>query len=272
MRISIIGCGWFGLPLAKQLVLEGYPVAGSKREKASLAQLEAIGVRGYALDLSVETPIEPALLDADILVINIPPGLRRGESDYLVKLNRLVDAIGHRQYKGLFFISTTGVYPDVNQLLTEDDACVHNEASSTLLQAEQLFQVMQNSCIVRFSGLVGPSRHPGRFFGGKKDIAGGNLAVNLVHLDDCVSALTCLIKQVSANKPLSSIYNLCAPIHPTKADFYTKASLHLGLEAPIFLASPDETIQGKQIDGSLICHELGFSYQFTNPTEMLDDC
>ncbi len=56
MRVSICGCGWLGLPLAKQLVRDGYEVYGSNRDKNRAAQLTEAGIRGIALSLPIEIP------------------------------------------------------------------------------------------------------------------------------------------------------------------------------------------------------------------------
>ncbi|HAP82964.1 MAG TPA: NAD(P)-dependent oxidoreductase, partial [Enterobacteriaceae bacterium] len=41
--------------------------------------------------------------------------------------------------------------------------------------------------------LVGPGRHPGRFFAGKSG-PNGNHGVNLVHLEDVVGAISLLLE------------------------------------------------------------------------------
>tara|TARA_R110001592_G_scaffold26408_4_gene98951 strand:+ start:1709 stop:2515 length:807 start_codon:yes stop_codon:yes gene_type:complete len=265
--VTIIGCGWFGLPLATQLVKQGIKVKASKRHSEDLVQLQQAGIDAYQLDLANVTnqAKNSSLFDADAIVINIPPGLRRGETDYLGYLTQLINLMGERQYQKIIFISTTGVYPSLDQTVTEQDAAVFNDTSGTLLQAEAMFSAMKNSCIVRFSGLVGPKRHPGRFFAGKTDVSGANVAVNLVHLDDCVAAVSLIL---SRNDTLA-IYNLAANVHPTRGEFYVAAAEHLGLSAPEF---NQQQQPNKTIEGQLICHQLGFTYAFNNPFKMLDAC
>ena len=41
-------------------------------------------------------------------------------------------------------------------------------------------------CAVRFAGLIGPARPPGRFLAGRTDLAGGERPVNLVQQIDCL--------------------------------------------------------------------------------------
>lgn len=290
--VAVVGCGWFGLPLAKALVAEGFKVTGSKRAQEDAKALSADGIAGFALDLeqlsdsdALSDKDSEAItrgLECDAIVINIPPGLRRGDNGYLKRLERLKALMGNHSYQRIIFISTTGVYPSGGDC-TERDAKAHSPASETLLAAEALFsadeallladncvggkQAASHCVVLRFAGLIGPKRHPGRFLAGREGVPGGNLAVNLVHLDDCVGAVVALLK---AQGPLSPAYNLCAPLHPTKAEFYQLAATQLGLTPPSFVEG--DPVDDKRVDGGLITQELNYQYQFTDPLAMLAHC
>ncbi|WP_250885952.1 SDR family NAD(P)-dependent oxidoreductase [Shewanella jiangmenensis] len=235
--------------------------------------LSTLGIEAYLLDLDTDDAASPALLDADVLVINLPPGLRRGDSGYLERLSRLIVAMKTAP-KRLIFISTTGVYPDLVQTMTESDACVHSPVAAVLLGAETLFAGL-NTTVVRFAGLVGPGRHPGRFFAGKTCVGGANMPVNLVHLADCIAAVQLLISAPD----VEAVYNLCAPIHPDKKTFYTEAARLAGLPLPDFVADDladsaadaQDNKGGKTIDGSLICRVHGFEYRYCDPMALLQD-
>ena len=54
--------------------------------------------------------------------------------------------------------------------------------------------------------------------------------VNLIHLDDCIK----LISQVILLNKWGEVYNGCADVHPTKEEFYTKASRALNCPPPVF--------------------------------------
>ena len=61
--------------------------------------------------------------------------------------------------------------------------------------------------------------------------------------------------------------NICAPAHPARNVFYPQMARLLGLEPPQFRNSLDSG-KGKIIDGSRICNELGFEYQYPDPLVM----
>jgi len=127
----------------------------------------------------------------------------------------------------ILLISTTSVYPNVNRVVTEQDADVHNP----ITQAERIVQDSGiPATILRFGGLFGPGRHPGRFLAGKDAISGGNLPVNLIHMDDCIE----IIKNIVDHNVWGHVFNACSDDHPARKEFYTKAAIALGLRPPIF--------------------------------------
>ncbi len=77
--------------------------------------------------------------------------------------------------------------------------------------------------ILRLAGLVGPGRHPGRFFAGKT-APDGEHGVNLVHLEDVIGAITLLLQAPKGGH----IYNICAPAHPARNVFYPQMARLLG--------------------------------------------
>lgn len=271
-RVAVIGCGWFGFPLAKALVANGTEVIGTKTTEDGLQQLREAGIDAALLNLADEaasTRLHSILADASALVVNIPPGLRRGEQDYLDKLKRLIEPIQQSQLKKLVYISSTGAYPQNQGWLTEADMIAAEPTSTSwvLQQAEQLMRSLANEQLavttLRFGGLVGAGRNPGRFLAGKTNLPNGDNLVNLVHLEDCISAVC----QVLSCQQGSATYNLVSPAHVRKDQFYTEAALSLGLPAPQFIEANHG--EGKVIVGDLICSALDFSYQYRDAKALL---
>jgi len=284
--VSIVGCGWFGLPLAKALIKQGYIVSGSKRSMEAAAALNHDGISGFGLDLDKQQfngcvigESEPGFdestlamlhqgLHTDAIIINIPPAIVKSPGAYLKRLSFLKRLMAQHEYMRLIFVSTTGVYPSSECPVTESDAAPHSPSSEVLLAAEKLFSECDNACIIRFAGLVGPGRHPGRFLAGKENLPGRESPVNLVHLDDCIGAVACLL----SGKALSPSYNICANQHPTREAFYSTAAKDLSLEAPTFSDESQIGQVGKCIDGTKISKELGFQYRYNDPIAMLCEC
>ncbi|MDQ6580336.1 MAG: SDR family NAD(P)-dependent oxidoreductase, partial [Haemophilus sp.] len=92
----------------------------------------------------------------------------------------------------------------------------------------------------------------------------GNSPVNLVHLEDCIQAITALLMNPNGLRT----YHLCAPIHPTRAEYYTKAAVFYDLSIPQFECSDSDP--KRIIMADKICRDLGFAYRYPNPDDMLE--
>jgi len=240
--ISIIGCGWLGLPLALYLQQKGFTIKGSTTSPSKIEDLKQKGIQTYLLQLQDDgiLPMEQKqhlkdLLKADILIFNIPPGRRNPnvEASFLAKIKTLTDAIEASPLQKIVFVSATSVYPLQNQIVTELDAKNPSKASGkALLQAEQALQNIQNTetTVLRLAGLYGPNRNPGRFLAGRQNLANGEGRVNLVHLQDCIEVILGVIQQ----EKWGEVYNVCSDEHPTREVFYTAAAKRLGLSVPTF--------------------------------------
>ena len=58
--ITILGCGWLGLPLAKALVKAGYSVKGSTTREENLETLREAGLEPFLVELDPEVNGEVA--------------------------------------------------------------------------------------------------------------------------------------------------------------------------------------------------------------------
>ncbi len=82
--------------------------------------------------------------------------------------------------------------------------------------------------------------------------------MNLVHLDDVVAACQLLL----AHGKYGDAYNLSAPVHPRREQFYPFAARQLGLPAPVFIEPAGRFVP---VEGLRICEQLGFVYRWPDP-------
>ena len=267
-EISIMGCGWLGLPLAERLVNAGYTVKGSTTTPHKVDLLQQKGIHPYLLDLQDDNLDKAALtefLQTQVLILNIPPHLRSdGGEGYLKQMHLLLEFLSDAPVSRVLFVSSTSVYLDLNRVVTEEDISFTEEQQPDhmLLEAERLFQQGEDwlTTVLRFGGLVGDDRRPGRFLAGKKNVPNGDAPVNLIHLDDCVNLLHRIIEE----KKWGQVFHACADKHPLRKDFYTQAALALGLTPPEF-SDMDDT-KFKMINSQKIKDTL--AYQFVHPDPM----
>lgn len=263
--ISIIGCGWLGLPLGALLVEQGYMVRGSTTREEKLDILREKGIEAYQIKVDQELVGErlDAFFSSELLIVNIPPGRRRSdvETAYPREIALILDAAKKGGVKEMIFVSSSSVYPDINDVVTEETPVNAKTNSGKALIAAEIMvrsRTEVKGIILRLSGLIGGLRKPGRFFAGKKDIPGGLVPVNMVHRDDCIAIISQLIKQ----EIWGETFNVCADEHPTKATFYTAQAQKDQLPAPEFLM---EKSAFKIVDNTKIKKYLNYTFQMQDP-------
>lgn len=233
--ISILGCGWYGLELAKKLVQLNYKVKGSTTTTGNLELLTTNHIQPFLINFQQDKEnYNPEFFATDVLFICIPPNRRSGQqSDYFGKIVRIVAAIKLHKVSQVVFISSTAVYGDLNKELTELNLPQpETESGKAILEAENYLRSQDafSSTILRFGGLIGPNRDPGKFFAGKTNIPNGKAPINLIHLDDCVALSIALLK----NSNFGHVFNACSPHHPEKQKFYGAAAVRAQVISPVF--------------------------------------
>ncbi|WP_225872625.1 NAD-dependent epimerase/dehydratase family protein [Pedobacter frigoris] len=264
--ISILGCGWYGLPLAKKLVELRYNVKGSTTTSEKVFKLKESGIIPYIVDFQEESEhFDSDFFDTDLLIICIPPKRSTAEQgSFTKKITKIISA-SEQKVKNIIFISSTSVYGDYNTHMNEFSTPIPDSPSGKAMLAAETILKDNNyfkTTIIRFAGLIGPDRDPGRFFAGKTNIPNGLAPINLIILDDCIN----LILKIIELKAFGYIYNACIPDHPSKQSFYTKASENSGLAIPDFI---NELNQWKIIDSQNVPELLNYQYSISKWSDWL---
>ena len=201
-QISILGCGWLGLPLAKSLLENEFSVNGSTTSLEKISVLERNGIQPFQIELSeteIKGEIDSFLATSKILIIDIPPKLRSASSESFVKkIQNLIPFIEKSKIEKVVFISSTSVYADNNSVVTEATKPNPNtESGKQLAQAENLLQGNPNfkTTVIRFGGLIGEDRHPIHFLAGRKNIENPEAPINLIHQIDCIGIIEKILRQ-----------------------------------------------------------------------------
>ena len=249
--ISILGCGWLGKQLGASLLSRGYEVRGSTTSEANVAALDAIGIIPFVFDVENVPAEVRSFFHTDVLIISLPPRIRvqKGEQ-YILQIKEAMNAARSGNVGNIIMFSTTSVYPDLNRLVTEQDA----DPAHPVVRAERIVQLSGiGNTIIRFAGLFGMGREPGRFLAGKKDVPGALTFVNLIHADDCVG----IVRRIIEENAWGHILNACADDHPTKKEFYTKAATALGMEPPTLVDTPaDYKIVSNSRLKEVLCYQM----------------
>lgn len=259
--VSILGCGWLGLPLAGHLHAMGLRVYGSFHSERGKNELQRWNIKSFQVDLLEPEKADIAFFKSKTLIVTVPPS-KGGKEEYANNLERLLALAKRSGTKKVLFTSSTAVYPESANAVNEDSPVQEKSSrGNNMLSAELAVQKVfgKNATIVRLGGLIGPNRHPANFLSGKENVSGANVPVNFLSLEDAVRMIADLV--IDGRSP--KIYNLVCPQHPSKKEYYTFACRRKGIEPPHF--DPETMNDGyKLVDGNRIAAETSIEYLTTD--------
>lgn len=273
MKISILGCGWLGFPLAQTLLRRGHSVRGATTSKEKLEILKSNGIEPFLIrspDL-LNSAKKNAFWQSDLLFLNIPPG--RGNRNVVSSYTKAIHAVREQieqepgqSIKKVIFASSTSVYPPSEGVYTEKDSVARQTSrpsGSAVLKAEKLLLDSDafKTIILRFGGLYGYDRHPVRYLAGKKNLPSPNNPVNLIHQDDCIGIVETILEKDFE----PDIYNAVSDGHPPRQTLYQSAAEHYNLEPPSFDADTESV--HRVISNKKLKEKLNYSFIYPNPLD-----
>jgi nucleoside-diphosphate-sugar epimerase len=275
IKISILGCGWLGLPLAKSLLAKGYVVKGSTTSESELDLLKNAGILSFQIQLEehqIIGNIEEFLKETDVLVIDIPPGLRReistsNEMTFVNKVKTLIPFIEKSGIQKVIFVSSTSVYGDgfpIVEITEETKPNPDTESGKQLAITETLLQSNSHfkTTVIRFGGLLGDNRHPIKFLAGRTNVENPDAPVNMIEREDCIGIIEKILKYSETSEQHDNwgeTFNAVAPQHPTRKAYYHKKAEIFNLPLPTF--AEDSESKGKIISSEKVETILGYSFQ-----------
>lgn len=264
-QISILGCGWLGLPLAKALLEKGFLINGSTTSDEKILMLKNKGINPFLIRLESQNVVgEMAhFLDGSTtLIIDIPPKLRGNSSeDFVGKIQNLIPHLENSTLKNVLFISSTSVYGENNTIITEETTTnPDTEGGRQLVKAEALLQKNSHfkTTILRFGGLIGEDRNPVKFLSGRENIENPEAPINLIHQEDCIGIILKILETDSWNET----FNAVTPFHPSREKYYTQKATDLNLIPPKF--NSKNTFTGKTVLSDKIETVLKYTFAKTN--------
>ena len=268
-KISILGCGWLGLPLAKKLIENGYEVKGSTTSESNLELLKNAGISPYQIKMEeneITGNMESFLENTDVLLVDVPPKLRGDFTENFVqKIKNLIPFVENSKVEKVLFVSSTSVYGDTFPIQELDEESALNpdtESGKQLVEVEKLLQSNENfqTTILRFGGLIGPERNPAKFLAGQENVANPNAPINFIHQEDCIGIICAMLRQVeNDNWKWNDTFNAVTPNHPNRENYYTEKALEMNLKVPTFVK--DSNSIGKKISSKKLQGMLHYSFK-----------
>ena len=196
--MTVVGAGYVGLALCRQLDAAGHEVTGVRRSPSPVREA---GIDAVAADVTEPQELT-ALPDADAVVFAASSGGRGPEPArrvFVEGLENTIDAYADRASPPdrLVYTSSTGVYGDHDGAWVDEETPLDPQTEKTAVLAEAERVAVETAAeagidgtVARFAGLYGPDRYRlERYVEGP--VTQGYL--NMVHRDDAAGAVRFLL-------------------------------------------------------------------------------
>lgn len=263
-KISILGAGWLGSPLALKLKSNGHELKVSTTTREKISFFKENKIESFIVNVGSNSDmdnLDQLLTDTDILIITIPPGrTQQVEDNYVSKIQAVVPFIEKHGIKNVIYTSSTTVYLSLKGNVNEETPIVPvSEMDQQIVEIENLLLNNENfnATILRLGGLIGENRHPVRFIVKRDVIEDANNPVNMVHRKDIIR----FFEKITENEILNEIFNIVAPVEFNRRDFYTREAEKLGLSPlPEFTDNPNADM--RKVSGEKISKKYELDYLY----------
>lgn len=231
-RVVIVGCGYVGLRLGRQLAGDRH-IVGIVRSATSAARLAAAGLDALTVDLDAPgARLGDQLADADLYYLAPPPA--EGDSD--PRLAAFLNRLSGRP-RVLIYMSTTGVYGDAGGEEVNEATPVSplTARARRRVNAEETVRIWCTErevrrVVLRVPGIYGPGRLPlARLATREPAIRIEEAGMgNRIHVDDLVAA--CIA--AAGNAQARGVYNITDGNPLNTTEFLLRVAALSGLPPP----------------------------------------
>lgn len=227
-RLFCFGLGFSGLTLARQLVADGWEVAGTTRSAEKSAELAHLGLSPFTFDGSAPLPAG-ALAGTTHLLCSVPPG-EKGDPA-LAHHASLIANLPDLKWVG--YLSTTGVYGDRGGDWVDEDTPVAPDVSRSMRRAHAeraWLHATPAAHIFRLAGIYGPGRSAidqVRAGTARRIVKPGQVFCR-THVEDIARVVRASMEAPNPGR----IYNVCDDLPAPPQDVITHACTLLGVAPP----------------------------------------
>lgn len=274
-RVVIVGCGYVGQRLARQLRAEGAVVTGLVRSAEAAAVLQRMGITAVQVDLDRldAMPVLPAL-DADLYYFAPPPA--EGETD--ARLRCVLAALRSSLPRRIVYISTSGVYGDCAGAWIDETQPLAPSTPRARRRADAESALHAWSAttgvpvvILRVPGIYGPGKLPLERLRKRLPLLQETDSpfTNRIHVDDLLTVCRAAMQRGQAG----AAYNVSDGQPSNMTDYFNRIADATGLPRPPLLArgeigqlSPGMCAfmeESKRLDNRRMREELGVELRYS---------
>ena len=278
MRVLIVGCGYVGLPLGKELARQGHTVFGLRRSALAEAEMKAAGITPLHADITQPDTLKNLPRDFD-WVVNCTASGGGGADDYrkiyLEGNSNLVSWLAGSPLKKFVYTSSTSVYGQNDGSVVTEKSPVEPDAATSrvLVETEKILLASAAeknfpAVILRVAGIYGPGRGHSfkQFLRGDARIEGdGTRWLNMIHRDDLIGVIIAALRDAKPGEIINAVDN--EPV--SQLDFFAWLAAELKRPMPPTVPADAEAwrkrgVTNKRVSNAKLRAELKYAFQFPN--------
>jgi nucleoside-diphosphate-sugar epimerase len=169
------------------------------------------------------------------------------------------------------YVSSTSVYGQSDGGFVDETAATEplEDSGKIVLEAERLLRTRREEAIIlRFAGIYGPDRllrRRAQLQGGEPIVGDADRWLNLIHVDDGVSA----VLAAESRGPAGETYNVVDDEPTPRREFYTLLAELVGAPAPRFDHRPDSGQANRRVSNARAKAVLGWQPRYPSFREGL---
>jgi nucleoside-diphosphate-sugar epimerase len=264
MNVAILGCGYVGCELARELLADGHEVVGVRRSSDGLRAVEDVGADAIRADVTDDDSLS-SIPDVDVLVYTVSADGRDSEAAqtaYVEGLRTTLDHFAARESspERVVYTSSTGVYGDRDGAWVDESTPLEprTEREEILTDAEAIVQADRrwDWTVTRFSGLYGPDRYRlERYLEGPIS----DRYLNLIHRDDAAGAIRYLLGTGKGGNDVVLVSDDEPVRKPTLADWLAD---QCGVSRPPREPATSERARASKRCSNEKLRELGYEHRY----------
>jgi nucleoside-diphosphate-sugar epimerase len=280
----VVGCGYVGLPLGRELVRLGHAVFGLRRHASGEDELKTAGIQPLIADITRPETLAKLPREFDWVVNCVAS--RGGSAEdyrriYLQGTRHLIEWLAAGPPQKLVYTSSTSVYGQTDGSWVNETSPTEPlvDTAKVLLETEELLLGQSDSrvhsphqklpaVVLRVAGIYGPDRGHWfkQFLKNEARIEGeGKRFLNMIHRDDAVG---CILAALKDGRP-EEIYNAVDDEPVSQMDFFQWLAEDLGKDLPPSV--PENSgenrkrgVTNKRVSNRKLKTELGYEFKYPN--------
>jgi nucleoside-diphosphate-sugar epimerase len=229
--VLVIGCGYIGAQLLRNLSRSGWKASGTTLSESSADALRSEGLEVVAADLRI-SDLRVLTENNPSVVVHCASSGKGGAVAYReIFLETTTRLIQDTNFEHLIFTSSTSVYAQTDgSLVTETDSAEPERETGKILRETEELVLAHQGTVLRLAGIYGPGRCVPleKLLSGEAVVEGdGERIMNSIHRDDAVSAL-----YLAAANRCQGIFNVADNTPVTQLEWFQWVCARLSRPLP----------------------------------------